>query len=43
VILLGLIVGGATRLAANNPSQYVVAADGGKVVIVRGINQSAAG
>jgi PPM family protein phosphatase len=43
VILLVLVVGGAYAGWRYTQGQYYVAADGGKVVIFRGINQSAAG
>jgi protein phosphatase len=43
VILLVLIVGGAYAGWRYTQGQYYVAADGGKVAIFRGINQSAAG
>jgi protein phosphatase len=43
VILVVLVVGGAYAGWRYTQSQYYVAADGGKVVIFRGINQSAAG
>ena len=43
VILLVLVVGGAYAGWRYTQTQYYVAADGGQVVIFRGINQSAAG
>ena len=43
VILLVLVVGGAYAGWRYTQGQYYVAADGGKVAIFRGINQSAAG
>ncbi|MGH3120209.1 MAG: PP2C family protein-serine/threonine phosphatase [Streptosporangiaceae bacterium] len=43
VILVVLVVGGAYAGWRYTQSQYYVAADGGRVVIFRGINQSAAG
>jgi protein phosphatase len=43
VILVVLVVGGAYAGWRYTQSQYYVAADGGKVVIFRGINQRAAG
>jgi protein phosphatase len=43
VILVVLVVGGAYAGWRYTQNQYYVAADGGKVVIFRGINQSAAG